>query len=307
MLLLEPLDGERRTWEAMVRPARKLRTGERLVDADGARAGRDRRRTAAGDTLTVTLVGDGDPLALLQRHGEMPLPPYITDRPRRARPLPDRVRRRARLGRGADRRPALHPRAAGGAGERGCRDRHGSSWWSGLDTFKPVTRRRPARPRDAQRALPRAGRRAASSAAQARRVVAVGTTSVRALEIGGDARRAARAARGCSSTGPYDWQVVDVLMTNFHLPRTTLLMMIDAFVGARWRRLYDVALAEGYRFLCFGDAMLLDRRASVDAPRPLRDDGHRRRGPRRRCPHRTRDATARRASCRSAPAARSST
>ena len=43
---------------------------------------------------------------------------------------------------------------------------------------------------------------------------------------------------------PYDWQVVDVMMTNFHLPRTTLLMMIDAFVGDRWRRLYDVALAE---------------------------------------------------------------
>ncbi len=60
---------------------------------------------------------------------------------------------------------------------------------------------------------------------------------------------------------PYDWQVVDVMMTNFHLPRTTLLMMIDAFVGDRWRRLYDVALAEQYRFLSFGDAMLLDRQA----------------------------------------------
>ena len=50
-------------------------------------------------------------------------------------------------------------------------------------------------------------------------------------------------------------------MTNFHLPRTTLLMMIDAFVGPRWRDLYATALAEGYRFLSFGDAMLLDRGA----------------------------------------------
>jgi len=49
------------------------------------------------------------------------------------------------------------------------------------------------------------------------------------------------------------------LMTNFHLPRTTLLMMIDAFVGDRWRTLYEIALAEHYRFLSFGDAMLLDR------------------------------------------------
>ncbi len=50
------------------------------------------------------------------------------------------------------------------------------------------------------------------------------------------------------------------MMTNFHLPRTTLLLMIDAFVGERWRRLYDEALRTGYRFLSFGDAMLLDRR-----------------------------------------------
>jgi S-adenosylmethionine:tRNA ribosyltransferase-isomerase len=59
----------------------------------------------------------------------------------------------------------------------------------------------------------------------------------------------------------YEWQVVDVLMTNFHLPKTTLLMMIHAFVGDRWRRLYEHALSDGYRFLSFGDAMLLDRHA----------------------------------------------
>jgi len=58
---------------------------------------------------------------------------------------------------------------------------------------------------------------------------------------------------------PYDWRVVDVLLTNFHLPRTTLLLMIDAFVGPRWRDLYATALAEHYRFLSFGDAMLLQR------------------------------------------------
>ena len=51
------------------------------------------------------------------------------------------------------------------------------------------------------------------------------------------------------------------MLTNFHLPRTTLLMMIDAFVGPRWRMLYATALTEGYRFLSFGDAMLLDRHA----------------------------------------------
>ena len=56
-------------------------------------------------------------------------------------------------------------------------------------------------------------------------------------------------------------QVVDVLLTNFHLPRTTLLLMVEALIGPRWRDLYATALAEGYRFLSFGDAMLLDRHA----------------------------------------------
>jgi S-adenosylmethionine:tRNA ribosyltransferase-isomerase len=55
------------------------------------------------------------------------------------------------------------------------------------------------------------------------------------------------------------FEVVDLLMTNFHLPRSTLLIMIDAFLGHRWRDLYSEALREGYRFLSFGDAMLLDR------------------------------------------------
>ena len=93
--------------------------------------------------------------------------------------------------------------------------------------------------------------------------VAVGTTAVRALESA--AARGELAGRTDifihrdAAGGGFDWQVVDVLMTNFHLPKTTLLMMIDAFVGRRWRELYDEALAADYRFLSFGDAMLLTR------------------------------------------------
>jgi len=58
-----------------------------------------------------------------------------------------------------------------------------------------------------------------------------------------------------------DIAVVNLLMTNFHMPRTTLLMMIEAFIGTRWRALYADAMANGYRFLSFGDAMLLDKHA----------------------------------------------
>ena len=142
-----------------------------------------------------------------------------------------------------------------------------------------------------------------------RRVVAVGTTAVRALESAAATGEPEGRTRLFIHRG-YDWQVVDVLMTNFHLPRTTLLMMIDAFVGPRWRRLYDVALDDGYRFLSFGDAMLLDtprHAVSMHSASSIRGHRSRRRGPHRRRPHRPRHVPHARASCRSAPAARSST
>jgi len=94
----------------------------------------------------------------------------------------------------------------------------------------------------------------------AERVIAVGTTSVRALESAA-ARGELEGRTDIFIHRGFEWRVVDLMMTNFHLPRTTLLMMIDAFVGDRWRRLYDEALARDYRFLSFGDAMLLDRAA----------------------------------------------
>ena len=59
--------------------------------------------------------------------------------------------------------------------------------------------------------------------------------------------------------GDYDFAVVDTLMTNFHQPRSTLLLMLEAFAGSRWRDIYRTALEEGYRFLSFGDAMIVSR------------------------------------------------
>ena len=88
----------------------------------------------------------------------------------------------------------------------------------------------------------------------------MGTTTLRALES------AARSGELSGTTELFlhrgaEFLVVDRLMTNFHLPRSSLLVLIDAFIGPRWRQLYDRALAEGYRFLSFGDATLLDRRS----------------------------------------------
>ncbi|TRZ71536.1 MAG: S-adenosylmethionine:tRNA ribosyltransferase-isomerase, partial [Actinobacteria bacterium] len=60
-------------------------------------------------------------------------------------------------------------------------------------------------------------------------------------------------------TPGFEWKVVDVMMTNFHMPRTTLLLMIQSFIGEKWRSLYQLAIASEYRMLSFGDAMLLTR------------------------------------------------
>jgi len=91
----------------------------------------------------------------------------------------------------------------------------------------------------------------------ATRVVAVGTTTLRALE---SAARGPLVGRTELFVTPgFEFQIVDVLLTNFHLPYSSLLVLLAAFCGERWRSLYDVALAEDYRFLSFGDAMLVDR------------------------------------------------
>ncbi|MGH9061124.1 MAG: S-adenosylmethionine:tRNA ribosyltransferase-isomerase, partial [Acidimicrobiales bacterium] len=93
---------------------------------------------------------------------------------------------------------------------------------------------------------------------QARRVIAVGTTTVRALE----SAAATGELTGRSDLfirGDYPFLLVDVLLTNFHQPRSTLLLLLEAFCGPGWRDLYRTALDSGYRFLSFGDAMLVGR------------------------------------------------
>jgi S-adenosylmethionine:tRNA ribosyltransferase-isomerase len=91
------------------------------------------------------------------------------------------------------------------------------------------------------------------------RVVAVGTTVVRAVESWA-ATGEAEGATSLFIRGDYPFAVVDRLLTNFHVPRSSLLALVESFAGPGWKDLYRTALDEGYRFLSFGDAMLLDRR-----------------------------------------------
>jgi S-adenosylmethionine:tRNA ribosyltransferase-isomerase len=135
----------------------------------------------------------------------------------------------------------------------------------GLDTFQPISTADPLdHPMHTERYdVPKETMQAcAATKAAGGRVVAVGTTAVRALESAAQFDELSGRTRLFIHRG-FEWQVVDMLMTNFHLPKTTLLMMVDAFVGSIWRDLYAQAVADGYRFLSFGDAMLLERNPTL--------------------------------------------
>ena len=189
----------------------------------------------AGDTFTVELCGD-DPArgCAGARRGAAAA---VHHRPAgRSRALPDRVRRPARA-RPRRRRPACtSPPGCSRRWPTPASPRRGWSWWSGSTRSSRSPRR--IRPATASTASATACRtRPWRPAGEARRVVAVGTTTARALEsAAATGQRAGRTRLFIHR--PYEWQVVDLLLTNFHLPRTTLLMMIDAFIGPRWRDLY---------------------------------------------------------------------
>ena len=93
---------------------------------------------------------------------------------------------------------------------------------------------------------------------KAKRVIAVGTTVVRTLESVASSGRLEGRTELYIKPG-FQFRVVNSLLTNFHLPKSSLLVMIEAFMGKDWKNLYDLALKEGYRFLSFGDAMFIER------------------------------------------------
>lgn len=263
VLLLEPVSeslrdaGPSGAWEALVRPGRRVPPGtvlvageDLVVTVEGPGAGEGTRR------VTLEMPPGLDPIEVLARYGTVPLPPYI------GTPLADPERYQTVF---AERPESVAAPTAGlhltSGVLDGCRaagaDVLPLELAVGLGTFRPITvpRVEDHRVHPERYRIPRTTLEACRSA---RRVVAIGTTVVRALEA---------AAIGGAHGGrtdlfihrPFHWQVVDVLLTNFHLPRSSLLVLLDAFMGQRWRDLYDVALMKGYRFLSFGDAMLVSR------------------------------------------------
>jgi len=260
VLLLRPVAGG--MWEALVRPGRKIRQGARLAFAPGVLEGVIGERTAAG-TRMIMLEHEGDALSVLQRVGEMPTPPYIAGT--LADPLDYQTVYARAWGAVAAPTAGLHFTNAllAEIRRRGvdivCLTLH-----VGLGTFRPVkVEDIAAHQMDAE--AYEIGPAVAETINRAHRwggrVVAVGTTCVRALESAagkdGVVHPGGRSTNLFITPG-YRFGAVDAIVTNFHLPRSTLVMLACAFTGReRLLRAYAEAIRERYRFYSFGDAMLI--------------------------------------------------
>ena len=254
VLLLEKRSPDGRLWEGLIKPARKLKEGE-LLEYFGKRVVRIGPRTEAGDTFVVEITDD-DPLGLIQRIGVMPLPPYIRgslkDAERYQTVYSKNPASAAAPTAGLHFTPELLARVeAQGAAL------HRVELIVGLDTFKPIATENPL-DHVIHSEFYSVSQETLDACRSARRVIAIGTTATRALESA--ATRGELSGRTSLFITPgYEWKMVDAMLTNFHMPRTSLLLMISSFVGPTWRSLYEEALREKYRFLSFGDAMFIHR------------------------------------------------
>src|SRR5215218_7524588 len=234
VLLIEPLNGAGE-WEALARPTKKLRPGQRL-----------------GPVELIEHLGEGRWRLRLKDEpaGEAPLPPYITE------PLadPERYQTVYAVHEGSAAAPTAGLHFTPELLEK--LDLERVTLHVGLDTFRPVTAEDlDEHPIHTERY--EVGAAAWERIRAAERVLAVGTTTVRVLET-----LAAGAPLGGRTdlliTPGFEFRRTDALLTNFHLPASTLLALVMAFAGIEeTRRLYELAIEERYRFYSFGDAMLI--------------------------------------------------
>lgn len=265
--LLLRLDGQR--GEGYVKPSKKLRPGDAVVMEGGAITLHLREALGGGRWVVELTARDGEVAAALEACGRAPLPPYIA-RDGREDPARDRQRYQTVFARvpGAVAAPTagLHftPELLAMIRAMGV-EIATVTLHVGEGTFAPLRTEVVEEHRMHAEAyeLPDATAAAiAATRARGGRVIAVGTTSCRTLETCARDDRTVAAGSGESSIFLYPGRplrVVDALLTNFHLPQSTLLMLVAAFAGREQiLAVYREAVARGYRFYSFGDAMLID-------------------------------------------------
>lgn len=259
VLLLTPLD--ELSWSCLVRPAKRAPVGTRLQFA-ASLAGEVLSAGQEGQRCIRFSQGGDDFYRILDEVGEMPLPPYIREKP--ADPGRYQTVYAAAPGAVAAPTAGLHftqdlfqRLAAKGVGQARL------TLHVGLGTFRPVTaetvEEHPMH-REYYSISPETAQAINQTRARGGRIVAVGTTSVRVLETvaAGGMIRPGSGWTDIFLYPGYRFQAVDALVTNFHLPRSTLLMLVSALAGREQvLAAYDQAIAMGYRFFSFGDAMLI--------------------------------------------------
>ena len=253
VLLLEP-HGD--VWQALVRPARKLRPGARLagsgIEVEIVDVGE------AGEAV-VRLHADGSIDAAIERAGVMPLPPYIRDvaeDPERYQTVYARA-----VGSAAAPTAGLHFTPELLASVRATCEVVEVDLHVGLDTFRPVvadTLEEHAMHSETYAVEPAVRAAIAQAVAEGRRVVAIGTTTTRVLETIADPAAPDSGRTSILLQPGVPFRTVGALVTNFHLPRSTLLALVMGLAGESLiRDAYAHAVREGYRFYSFGDAMVI--------------------------------------------------
>jgi S-adenosylmethionine:tRNA ribosyltransferase-isomerase len=252
------------SWEALVRPGRRLPPGTEIELRGGLSASVGDRTTSGGRIVHFSC--DGDLMQLIWEYGEVPLPPYIS----RAPDEDDKEKYQTIYAKetGAVAAPtagfhfteAIFEKIAQKGVEISKLTLH-----PGLGTFRPIT----ARDFNKHKMHPESftipqdtANRIDSSKREGRRVIAVGTTTARALEsscgTAGLVEPCAWRSTELFISPPYEFKIIDGLLTNFHLPKSTLLLLVSALAGReRVLSAYQEAIREGYRFYSYGDAMLI--------------------------------------------------
>lgn len=265
VLLLHRLPGDGEEWEALCKGGQNMQVGARVYFAPGLQA--EWRRPPQEGRGVLKFFSQEDFIALLERYGEVPLPPYIK---RPSQPT------------GADRERyqtvyARHPGAVAAptAGlhftealletlrRRGVETLF-VTLHVGVGTFQPIRAEQVEAHRmeaEEYEISEEVATRVNRAKAAGRKVIAVGTTSTRALEAAGLPEGKVRYGRRWTDLfiyPGYRFRVIDGLITNFHLPRSTLLLLVSAFAGRElMRRAYAEAIAQRYRFYSYGDATLI--------------------------------------------------
>jgi S-adenosylmethionine:tRNA ribosyltransferase-isomerase len=260
LLLLKRLEHD--IWETLVKPGKKARVGTKILFGDGLLTGEVVDIVEEGNRL-IRFAYDGIFEEILDRLGQMPLPPYITH------PLKDKNRYQTVYakydGSAAAPTAGLHftPRLLQEIRDKGVQVAE-VTLHVGLGTFRPV-KESDVLKHHMHSEFFQIGEEAAAqinaAKADGKRVIAVGTTSTRTLESAADENGFLRARSGWTDIfiyPGYQFRVIDGLITNFHLPESTLVMLVSALAGReKVLAAYGEAVRERYRFFSFGDAMLI--------------------------------------------------